>query len=289
MVPMRLFVAGYGRSGTTAFELETARRLGAIALGEVGNLPLSLALGDSCSCGVPFPSCEFWGGALDESGLLSASHGPDFLQAVVRAEFGHRTPTPPAVWTDFWGPLLATLESSGAPLIDSTKTARGRQRLRLLGLSGWVTRAVLVNRELGDVASSVASGSNTSKEFGHKSKFRFPGQTQLGWSWATLSATRQAISTGTPLSFIDFDQLVSNPDATFSAAGFVDVWPATRKPILEHGVGGNRARREGRLSRLDPAHAHGSSFGAHRPGTRFQKLNICVCSAWMRCATTSAK
>ena len=68
-----IYIAGYGRSGSTFVEAVLGAHDSCSALGELTNLPQRFEDNASCSCGKPLADCEYWGAVCSE--LFSTSSG----------------------------------------------------------------------------------------------------------------------------------------------------------------------------------------------------------------------
>lgn len=63
-----VYVAGYGRSGSTVLDLLLGQHPGWISCGELRHLPLAIRDGYRCACGKPVTACPRWAGVIDKLG-----------------------------------------------------------------------------------------------------------------------------------------------------------------------------------------------------------------------------
>lgn len=261
-----LYIAGYGRSGSTALATILSGHPSVVAVGEATFLADDWADPERpCSCGATYGECEFW------SGLTFAPHELDGARHALRAVDRHvlrpwlRHPlraqsSTAADYRRFTEKVNAYARlRSGCPIVlDSSKSARGAaaRSVALHRLAGEDVHLVhLVRDGLASVDSMVTTGSNWAIE-GHARvrRLRAP-RAAVGWVRANLCALGARVVLGRGRSMqLSYDELLSNPAAALTRVGeLVGVDLSTVATGVElhrpfpvgHVVGGNRIRMQG--------------------------------------------
>ena len=164
-----IYIAGYGRSGSTVLDLAMSTiSSGSIGCGELGQLPrffVSERLG--CSCGAQYKDCQLWGPILDnvfkENPKLDLKN--IYYQDGLRGFFAK----PSQQYISFWEKLFdsrADLKNSSKAqnwvMIDSTKTVlfNCSRPLNLTYLQGVRVVVVHLKRSLHGVMASRRKGRN---------------------------------------------------------------------------------------------------------------------------------
>ena len=126
-----IYVSGFGRSGSSVVDAMLASQTGALEAGELCHLYLWASEGRACSCGLPVRSCAWWGPVIDQ---VVDQLGQDVATLASASEVAERG-GPDAAWREIWQATFDALGSihSCSRVVDSSKTAGDRQRLRLLG------------------------------------------------------------------------------------------------------------------------------------------------------------
>ena len=226
-----LYIAGYGRSGSSILSRLLAQQSRVLSLGEYGRASEHFAEGRQCSCGVRLDKCEFWG-------PLSA---PD----------DHKT-------RDLPGRMLDRLGQDGAYdwAIDSSKTAY-RDFLRPLKylVQGRELRLIQLVRDPEHVLASARKGRNKDLEAGAARMRRFEtARTIAGWLFANAFGAGYRLVMGRHALRISYEDLLSEPFATLDAIQTrlgvpVDdvrrVLAENRELDAGHEIAGNRTLREG--------------------------------------------
>jgi hypothetical protein len=131
-----LYIAGWGRSGSTIVDNILGSYASVVSVGELYFLwRRGLGQGRHCGCGRPLPRCPFWGEVLDlayRDDVLRAAETHDRQQRSVRIRhtrrLAHRALDPDAArYRDELGRVYAAITAvSGADLIvDSSKVPAG--------------------------------------------------------------------------------------------------------------------------------------------------------------------
>ena len=267
-----LYVAGYGRSGSTVLDMLLGNHPDVFGAGELVNLfaPAGLERG-ICSCGEPVHGgCLFWAEVMRRTGIGPAEMPA--LHRVTRALEGpagslreRLDPGARARYGQAWEAVFEAIHQvSGRPLVvDSSKTSPGMSRrpntLRVLARRH--TQVLHLVRDPRAVALSRSRGDNRLLEQG-RIEPRSMLRTTIGWLAANAAAQ---LHRGSGLR-LRYEDLVAAPEtAVAEICARLEISPAPLLRLLSedralepgHGVDGNRARRAGpvRLRRQDAAAA----------------------------------
>ena len=260
-----LYIAGYGRSGSTVLDVILGNHPDIVSVGELAYLLDDWGEPDRhCACGRLYRQCTFWKHLPD---VVSVSED---IRRIVR-HIEKRSRTFPILsgtvnlerqreYRVFQRRLFSYIqEQSGKSIVlDSSKSARDTA-LRFYALSKIADLDVYVLHLVRDgratMASCVRKGSNWALE-GYRQPKRFPGlRAALGWtltnSW-TVALAKRYLSPDRYLQ-IRFGDLTSDPASVLNQIGqFVGVeagilveWVEQGKGFeVGHNVGGNRVRLE---------------------------------------------
>jgi len=258
-----LYIAGYGRSGSTVLDVILGNHPQIASVGEITYLLEEWHDSDQqCACGRPYKECAFWG-ALADTIDLSVD-----MQEMIRKVEERRSTIPTLFsWLHpninesyrvFNQQLFSYIrERSGkSVVVDSSKSARDAA-LRFYALSEIANLDVYVIHLVRDgravVESCVRKGSNWALE-GRQREPRLPGlRATVGWTLAntwTLGLARRYVSPGRYLR-VQFGDLISTPAFVLERIGdFIGmevdmlVERVERDAIFSvgHNVGGNRLR-----------------------------------------------
>ena len=263
-----LYIAGYGRSGSTVLATILAGHPEIASVGE-----LAYALDDwadprrTCACGLHYRECGFW-----RDLVRSVPLDPDARRQVRRTE---RLASLPRLWLGLTGraqrDTYRTLQRrifdhiaarSGATIVlDSSKSARlaaGRPLAlrRLLGYDVYVVH--LVRNGFATTHSLVRTGSNWALE-DHAPPPRLPAlRAAVGWTWANLAAAAMKAAFGPDRYLrVRFEDFLADPAAALERIGAfagADMTPVIQRLregqdfSVPHMVGGNRVRFQGRIA-----------------------------------------
>jgi len=220
-----LYIAGYGRSGSTLLDVVLGNLPGLASMGEVSSLPDVLNSGHGmCTCGTKCTECRAWGGVIKK--LLSDNR--EFfveLKSVQDLEEPWFSPLRRLLgWNNrtqydkLMGKFLKTTsaELGSAVLVDSSKTAY-RSMWRPLALSrvdDVDVRLIHLLRRPEQVMASCKKGRNSDLADGRSDRKRlFPGLRGLiGWFFANFSAicSRRVIGEHKSL-LIRYEEFIENP------------------------------------------------------------------------------
>jgi hypothetical protein len=257
--PEAVYIAGYGRSGSTLLDMLFDQMDGVFGAGELTHVFTDWRLRNRCSCGEALVDCDFWSQVFplwEREGYPNEE--AEILTRRVEISRLHRSGWRPRrrlmnrygpVWRAMFQAIRTV--SSASTIVDSSKTmglmAR-RQAALTTELGGDVATVQLV-RDPRAVFHSVAKGRGPSVGAPRR---RPQGAVLLGsatWSLANSSAAsnrRQASRS----SLVKYEDLVQRPHDVMTrlavALGIEGIAPSLRLPLEPgHGVRGNRMRRSG--------------------------------------------
>lgn len=268
-MPELVYIAGYGRSGSTILDILLGNHPLIFGGGELTNCFTEWAGPNRCSCGEIYSDCQFWQQVLARSGnaSLAQDFGPAYrltrqIEArSIRPSWVRHT-SPAQAYGALWRALFEAIgRTSGASMIvDSSKsTARCARRSQALAeLCGLDVRLVHLVRDPRAIMWSVQRGSNRKLEAG-QSGAGSGGSTRALLSWMVVNlSVHRAIERNPELNALQvrYEDLVAHPGPTLENLGrFLNV---NMKPVIDrvgsqdtldpgHGVSGNRMRRRGTL------------------------------------------
>ena len=272
VVPRVVYIAGYGRSGSTLLDTLLGNHPTICGVGELYDLLRGWQQNERCACGEPLRECGFWARSMGQ--LQSAWPDLDLAmldQVTKRIEYGLLVarPTPAARIQDqslygrFWrGLMIALWRTSGCGIIlDSSKTSRAcSHRISALRNFGNLDVQVihLVRNPRAVIYSSAIRGSNIALKAGVQRR-PYSGVLRPLFGWALANQSVHLIAarnSGLPVYRVRYEDLAREPARVLLALGTfldVDMVPITRA-IAEgkdfsaaHGVSGNRMRHAGAI------------------------------------------
>lgn len=255
-----VYVAGYGRSGSTLLDMILSSMDGFWGGGELCWLFAEYLRNGDCSCGRPIRDCPFW---TDVFGVLERD--PEMCSVsqaattTVKAQSIRISPDPSldedyrAIWRQTFRAIR--LVSGASVIVDSSKSARRSFRRRiLLREAGEEVAVIHLVRHPRDVMRSVRSGSNRKLERGEPAMLFGGGWRGLA-GWVVTNGFVELTRASSEVHLrVRYEDLVGNPVSTVrSIARFVDADPGRAIDILEsnapldagHAIAGNRMRRAG--------------------------------------------
>jgi hypothetical protein len=268
-IPTLVYVAGYGRSGSTLIDSVLGNHPGVFGGGELTCLFQQWMENGTCSCGTSITTCAFWTQVFDR--VFQAVPELDCEKAAaltLRTESltGNRRDV--AAYIRLW---RATFEAISAVsgrrvIVDSSKSCRLAQfRLPLLARRpGLPVRGIHLVRDPRGVMWSARRGSNRRLENGNASKQLLGGVLRALAGWVYSNAAVELFQRRRPrvrLMRMRYEDMVGEPDQAFERlGGFLGialdglVRRVRNGMALDpgHGVAGNRMRRSGPIVfRLD--------------------------------------
>ncbi|HAN27176.1 MAG TPA: hypothetical protein DCP75_05555 [Haliea salexigens] len=227
-----LYIAGYGRSGSSILSRLLGAHADIVSLGEFGRLSVVANATVKCSCGETTEHCEFWRAAAAKG---SKGFFREFktLKALMRER--------PETW-----------------FVDSTKTAYfDGWRPGYYLLTGYDLYVLQLTRSAKSVVESANKGRNRDLERGVPRRRRFEAaRTVFGWSFANAVAGLYRLALGRKGVCMAYEDLTADPKEFLSRLGefmgldleevMVGFGSGQALPP-GHEIAGNRALRESSL------------------------------------------
>ncbi|MEM9941936.1 MAG: sulfotransferase [Planctomycetota bacterium] len=258
-----VYIAGYGRSGSTVLDMTLGQQPNALGLSEITHVFHYWLDNKACSCGQAIRECEFWRPIFDQLGFHD-----DFVSKAAKAtaliesrplwwsrlfHAKHRR-----VYRDAWQPLIKLVASTTGSkmLIDSSKTTR-RATFRAAALSRICDQPVYVVhlvRNPDAVAWSFLRGDNTKLEDGVV-KVKRGGKLRVAITWMLANLWVHLLyASRNNYQLVKYETFASEPETTARNISNQIVVPEVpgdceESPIPplawnhDHGIAGNRARR----------------------------------------------
>jgi hypothetical protein len=278
--PVVVYIAGYGRSGSTLLDILLGSHPRVQSLGEVGAAWDLLGSADAeCSCAAALAQCRRW------SAILAPLLGEDDPRRLARlcAEFEGWTglmrqrarPAGAGEYAELQRRLLVgAVAGTGRDIVvDSSKTAYrfARRPWALHALAGIDLRLIHLVRDPAQVVAACAGGQNSRLRRGDHRVRPLAGVVALaGWNFANVLAlwNRQRLPPEAYLR-VHYEDLADRPQAVIAAIGdFLNLDVAPLLSALagsatfhaDHLIGGNRlasqpgVRVEKRLAEAAPGH-----------------------------------
>jgi hypothetical protein len=267
--PRIIYIAGYGRSGSTLLDVLFGNHPQMTGAGELSAIFQEWASGQACSCGKPYPGCEFWSGVIARLQATWPEMTPEQAERITRQIEAPRQPqqssspygNPGEAYCRLWRNLLEAIcqESGKNIVVDSSKNTMPSLR-RIQALANTCELNVQVIHLVRDPRATMWSalrGVYTQVDLGHQARARRGGALRalIGWGIANIAVDLIARQ-NRQLKFIRirYEDLVRKPVQelqkldTFLNLDLSPVIEAiTDQTPLEpgHGVKGNRMRRRG--------------------------------------------
>ena len=266
-----LYIAGYGRSGSTILDMLLGSSSSFMGAGELTNVFDLYYSNASCSCGLSYPDCPFWATVMGELHSripqFDAQHMSRITTIVesglvmMRVPSDRRTILKHYGW--IWKNMFHSISkiSSASVIVDSSKNSRltVNRPLALMTRCGLEICAIHLVRDPRAILWSLLEGSNRNLENGLSkgNKARKVGAVYRGmfnWCLSNLSVHFFQIWRNIPVIRLRYEDLILNPVAELERIEKAFGMDLTRsKEIVQknqsipagHGVAGNRLRRAG--------------------------------------------
>jgi hypothetical protein len=269
-LPGLIYIAGYGRSGSTLLDVLFGNHPSMFGAGELAALFVEWQQSRCCSCGERYLECVFWGAVL--RGLQAAMPGltPQVGEAITRQfeAAGRRGAALPQAYRELWRQALAAMRrrSGKEMVVDSSKNSllSIRRIAALTDIAGCDLRVIHLVRDPRAAMWSALRSGDRNVDMGHQQRARAGGfaRALFVWSLSNLSVHLTAAShPRLPFLRLRYEDLVTQPISELARLGVflgIDLAPvsaaiAQGQPFDPgHGVKGNRMRRRGPVSlRLD--------------------------------------
>lgn len=268
-----IYIAGYGRSGSTLLERVFNSHETIFGTGELNNFLDLIADGSSyCSCGEKIQECEFWSSVLQSLPGYSSTMAKfrdvrssfDSITGILGYIFGYCRHKK-AVYREFSQALFASiyrdLPNEINHIVDSSKTARNVffRPVALSRIGQLNVKVIHLVRDGRGCIWSNLKGSNRNMERGINSQIRFAGfRSAVHWFIANMAAhVFQIMDRSDNYCRIRYENFVAHPDQALHKLGRflnIDFAPQIRmienqKNIpLSHQISGNRLRSQRKLT-----------------------------------------
>ncbi len=261
--PEIVYIAGYGRSGSTLLDTILGNHPDTFGAGELKGVFDGLQGGTACSCGRTMLACSFWqevrsrlARMISEADLQTGGTATLATESLGLRRRDYATYA--RVWQAMYGAIGRT--SGKWVIVDSSKSCRcATHRLRLLARHvGLPLKVIHLVRDPRAVMWSICRGSNTRLEQGSAHRaFGGAARGMLSWILANLTVEQFRLQTPEVGVFrVRYEDLASDPRQSLEAIGrFLGLDMRMVLDRLEggepfdpgHGVGGNRMRRKGNI------------------------------------------
>lgn len=269
MLPRVIYLAGYGRSGSTIFERVLSARVGIVSRGEIFQFFHLAGTDVTCSCGAALRECSVWGLAYDDFNL--SRRGREELQKLERCRrlfergglspFTRKTAEDRKCYAEMTTRLLRAIAdpSVNNDVLDSSKTAyQAAQRpASLKSVAGLDVRVIHLVRDIrAAVWSGKSRGRNRDLEAGSgKSRdFAASSRAAAGWRYANeKAAALRPIVGAENYILVRYEDFVGRPEEVLGkVAGFLGrrTVPKGRstQELTPHQLAGNRSRYDSDLA-----------------------------------------
>jgi hypothetical protein len=259
-----LYIAGYGRSGSTVLDVVLGNHADLVSVGEATYLVDEWdSSGRHCACGRPYRECPFWNDLPDAVSLTSdtgaAIRRVEQRSSALSVLFNAVSAETRARYRKFQQRLFGyvSARAGASVVVDSSKSARDAA-LRFYTLAAVADLDVYVLHLVRNGRATVASclkGSNWALE-GHRAPPALPGlRAAAGWTLAnvgTMALARRYVPPDRYLR-VRFEELTARPAAVLERIGrFIDIDACAlvdrvdqgRPFDVGHNVGGNRLRHK---------------------------------------------
>ena len=267
-LPGVIYIAGYGRSGSTILDMLLGMHPTIFGAGEVTSIFDQWLQNGICSCKRSCKECVFWtevidcfhsilpGVTLEEASRITRE--VENVRNIWKLIFGLRT-TQNKRYRNIWRAMMQALaEVSEAPIIvDSSKNTHpcaGRV-IALSKLAQLDVKVIHLIRDPRAVMWSALRGSNKSLEAGKPARLWGGAfRTLLGWIAVNLNVHAMRISRGRTSVLTRYEDLMNNQ--IIELKRIARTFNLDMQPLLasvkagcqlepSHGVSGNRLRRQG--------------------------------------------
>jgi hypothetical protein len=254
-----IYIAGYGRSGSTILDMTLGEQPHAFGLSELTHVFDYWAKNRDCSCGQKIQDCSFWKSIFQQAGF-----DQEFVQKAAKATRviesrplwwsqrfrKNECETYKQAWTSIMD--LVAIKSNGRFLIDSSKTTRPTI-FRAAALEKFCLRSVYVVhlvRNPDAVAWSYLRGDNTKLENGVV-KVKTGGKYRVAVSWLLANAWVHLLyARRKNYQLVKYETFASQPNDVIhkildDLADGATTDQTKGSPAIEfdHGIAGNRTRR----------------------------------------------
>lgn len=260
--PTIVYIAGYGRSGSTLLDILLNAHPYIFGAGELTEIFEAAAARTPCSCGQPLDACAIWSYVLNH---LPAHTTPAEAEHLTRRTETPRwlggSPRNDEAYGLLWRTIFqAIAHQTGARMVlDSSKNSRNtaERTAALIRTTHLPVRIIHLVRDPRAILYATFRGSNRRLEAeGHAPTRRTAMlRVLIGWMMAHAAVERtRAAYPHIPVKRIRYEDLTGTPALTLQQiGGFLNI---DMQPVINrlhtgapfeggHGIGGNRMRRAG--------------------------------------------
>lgn len=222
-----LYIAGYGRSGSTLLDILLGNSDGIVSTGELNIIFQEIQHGYKCSCGESFTDCSEWGRILKEVDNQKIEKFGRILSKIDKRDnlfkqFNKKIDTDDArIYQELTNLIVEKRLKDNNILVDSSKTT-GSGAFRPVALKtimGYDVKIIHLKRNLLSIIKSLFNGSNRNLQDKHS--LFVPVLSQLGFKTNYISTTTTQFKL---INFIKgiFGYFFANRDARYLKKTFGD-------------------------------------------------------------------
>ena len=184
--PTIIYIAGYGRSGSTVLDILLGSSRAVVSCGELATIFDEVSRGYVCSCGESYYSCGIWGRYfLNIAPTDLALQGDitkriDRRTSILRPLEKQLTDEQKETYKYIWHRLITYRTAGQTHLVDSSKTTANAsfRPVALKEIAGFDVRVIHITKRSWGVLHSLAKGSNRLMQ--NKKDIRVPVLAQMG-------------------------------------------------------------------------------------------------------------
>ncbi len=263
-----IYIAGYGRSGSTVLDMSLALDRHVVGTGELTHFFSYWERGDRCSCGKPLHECPVWARVIERLTARFPLLAPSKAAIITRkVESRPRCGIPKdgslspelRLYGELWKEVFSSVAqaTNAAIVVDSSKSAR-RMIYRapaLRHLSGLDVNVIHLVRDPRAVMWSYLRGNNVLLEQGKRVvEWGGPYRMLVSWLMTNVGVHAMTRCAQLPVVRIRYEDFTSNPSGVLGEIENVfgirldDARTKLEQDALlvpDHGIAGNRMRRAG--------------------------------------------
>jgi hypothetical protein len=218
-----IFIAGYGRSGSTLLDIVLGNAPGHFSVGELLNLPVNGIIDNEyCACGERVMSCPFWSGIIAEWNEVRVLPLTEYI--TVQQRFLRNKKTMQSVWNYFFpgAAYNAFVQDTKAlynlllsktdiqVIIDSSKIP---QRLLLLRKTGLPVKVVHLYRNFSGVMYATSKELQKDPKAGVEKVIEPQSMRYVTLTWLWCNLLTKLFSIGMDKLSVEYAALIQNPIA----------------------------------------------------------------------------
>ena len=258
-----IYIAGYGRSGSTLLERILSSNDQLFGLGEVKFLFNSLLNNESyCSCGEKVSDCDYWYKIIEEMDLKNINYLHELEDLRRKNEYLHsivfnNEEEYNEILNNLYQNIIKHTPSETKYVIDSSKTSRDSFFRPFLLSKNFNVKVIHLVRDGRGCMWSNIKGSNRKMEKGLDPKLKFPSlRTSISWSLANLSPHIFQYKHNNNYIRIKYEDFVKNPENSLNRiAKYIDIDLSEQINMLKkqkeiplgHQLAGNRLRKKKKI------------------------------------------